>query len=68
MPFWTSLQQCPNCRREFNGSVEGEYCPECWNAWMMNNGRFERREVPLTEYLNREIRRDQPDLTPTTEG
>jgi len=25
---------CPTCKRKFYGSIEGQYCPECWRDWV----------------------------------
>lgn len=49
---------CPNCKREFDGTVVGEYCPECWSAWCRNDGSFEAStkpypvEVPATAKID----------------
>lgn len=31
--MYRDTQICPNCYREFYGSVKGQYCPECCRAW-----------------------------------
>lgn len=48
-----TMDVCPNCRRDFYAHRSGAYCPECWSAWVRNDGSYESRTVTAADYVAR---------------